>query len=511
MLFTSYAFIGFVLVLLVLYYAVPRRFQKLILFVGNVCFYVMSGWTNLIFMGITILSTYGAARWIGNNIDAQKAYVKERKEELSREEKKAYKAKEKKKRKLIAALAVILNVALLALVKFPNRIFLFLMPMGISFYTLMSLGYLLDVYWEKQKPEKSLFRFALFVSFFPQLVQGPISRFKDLSESLYAEHALDWKNIYYGFVRVLWGFFKKLVIADRLSVVIATISGDFDTYNGAYIFLEMFLYTIQLYADFSGGIDITIGVAQMLGVEMAENFIRPYFSKSLKEYWRRWHITMSTWFRDYLFYPISITKTMQNFSKFLRAHFGDYIGKRLPVYVASFIVWFVTGIWHGTTSNFIVWGLVNYVILMISEELEPAYAAFHEKCIPAETKGWRVFMVLRTFTMLCFLKLFDCYQSAGEVFRAYGSAFTFAKLDELVHGGWLQLGMSLADYVVVAVGSVVILTVSLIQRRESVRDQLSRKPFALQAGVVMALFLVTLIFGAYGMGYDASQFIYNRF
>ncbi|MBQ1607849.1 MAG: MBOAT family protein, partial [Lachnospiraceae bacterium] len=131
--------------------------------------------------------------------------------------------------------------------------------------------------------------------------------------------------------------------------------------------------------------------------------------------------------------------------------------------------------------------------------------------IPAEAKGWRVFMVLRTFTMLCFLKLFDCYQSAGEVFRAYGSAFTMKHFGEIVSGGWLELGLSLADYVVVAVGSVVILTVSLIQRPESVRDQLSRKPFALQAGVVMALFLVTLIFGAYGMGYDASQFIYNRF
>ncbi len=511
MLFTSYEFIGFVLVLLVLYYAVPRQWQKAVLFAGNIIFYYTSGWQNLIFVGITTISTWIAAMAVGKNSENAKAYVKAHKDELDREAKKAYKSREKQKRKWITTAAVVLNVGLLTFVKLPMDSLRILMPMGISFYTLMSLGYLLDVYWEKHKPEQNLFRFALFVTFFPQLVQGPISRFKDLSESLYAQHPLDWKNIYFGGTRVLWGFFKKLVIADRLSVVIATISGDFETYNGAYIFLEMFLYTIQLYADFSGGIDITIGVAEMLGVEVTENFIRPYFSKSLKEYWRRWHITMSTWFRDYLFYPISITKTMQNFSKFLRAHFGDYIGKRLPVYVASFIVWFVTGIWHGTTSNFIVWGIVNYIILMISEELEPAYAKFHEKCIPADAKSWRVFMVLRTFTMLCFLKLFDCYQSAAEVFRAYGSAFTMKHFGELVHGGWLQLGMSVADYVVVAVGSLVILAVSLIQRPESVRLQLSRKPFAFQAGVIMVLFLVTLIFGAYGMGYDASQFIYNRF
>ena len=510
MLFTSYAFLGFVLVLLVLYYAVPKRFQKIVLFCGNVFFYFASGWTNLIYLGVTILSTYTAGVLCGKNRDAQKEYLTAHKEELDREAKKAYKAKEKNKRKLIIGLAIVLNVVLLTIVKLPKQ-FGLVMPMGISFYTLMSLGYLLDVYWEKQKAEKNLFRYALFVSFFPQLVQGPISRFGELSESLFKEQDLDWKNIYFGFYRILWGFFKKLVIADRLSVVIATISGDFETYNGAYIFLEMFLYTIQLYADFSGGIDITIGVSEMLGIYVTENFIRPYFSKSLKEYWRRWHITMSTWFRDYLFYPISITKTMQNFSKFLRKHFGDRIGKRLPVYVASFIVWGVTGIWHGTTSNFIVWGIVNYIILMISEELEPLYEKFHENVIPADHKAWRFVMVLRTFIMLCFLKLFDCYISAGQVFKAYGSAFTFRHFGEMVTGGWLQLGLSAVDYLIVALGSFTMLFVSLIQRKESVRVQLSRKSFGLQATVGVTLFLVTLIFGAYGMGYDASQFIYNRF
>lgn len=510
MLFTSYAFLGFVLVLLVLYYAVPKKLQKVVLLCGNVFFYFASGWTNLIYLLVTILSTYVAGLLCGKNSSAQKAYLKSHKEDLDREAKKAFKAKEKNKRKLIIGAAIVLNVALLTVVKLPAQ-FGLVMPMGISFYTLMSLGYLLDIYWEKQVPEKNLFRYALFVSYFPQLVQGPISRFSDLSETLFKEQSLDWKNIYFGFYRVLWGFFKKLVIADRLATAISTISGDFETYNGSYIFLEMFLYTIQLYADFSGGIDITIGVSEMLGIHVTENFIRPYFSKSLKEYWRRWHITMSTWFRDYLFYPISITKTMQNFSKFLRKNFGDRIGKRLPVYVASFIVWFVTGIWHGTTSNFIVWGIVNYVILMISEELEPMYEKFHEKVIPADHKAWRVVMVLRTFTMLCFLKLFDCYVSAGQVFKAYASAFTFRHFGEMVSGGWLNLGLSGLDYLIAGLGSLTIFIVSLVQRKESVRVQLSRKPFALQAFVCGSLFVATLIFGAYGMGYDASQFIYNRF
>ena len=510
MLFTSYSFIAFAAILVILYYSLPKAAQKYVLFIGNMIFYAASGLTNLVFLFATILSTFFGALWVYRNQEAQKSYLALHKEDLSREEKKAYRNRENKKRFLAVTLVVILNVGLLALVKLPQTGFTFLMPMGISFYTLMSLGYLFDVYRQTRKAEKSLFRYALFVSYFPQLVQGPISRFSEMSKTLFTPHDLSYQNITFGLYRILWGFFKKMVIADRLAVAVGTISGDFASYHGAYIFLEMFLYTIQLYADFSGGIDVTIGLSEMLGISVTENFIRPYFSKSLKEYWRRWHITMSTWFRDYLFYPISITPWMQKFSRFLRKHFGDRIGKRLPVYLASFIVWLVTGIWHGTTSNFIVWGIINYFILMISEELEPLYEKFHARFIPAEKKGWQAFMVLRTFGMLCFLKLFDCYPSAGGVFRAIGSGFTAFSLSE-VTAGWESLGLSAADYIVAGAGSLLILFVSLLQRRRSVRERLSEKSFALRAGVMIALFTATLIFGAYGIGYDASQFIYNRF
>ena len=510
MLFTSYEFIAFAAILLLLYYILPKAAQKYVLFCGNMIFYAVTGWQNLIFLFVTICTTFGAALWVDKNLKAQKEQLALHKADWDREQKKAYRSGEKTKRKMAVAIAAIVNVGFLAFVKFPHTQFRFLMPMGISFYTLMSLGYLFDVYRETQEAEKNLFRYALFVSYFPQLVQGPISRFNELSETLFKEHDFEGKNITFGLYRILWGFFKKLVIADRLAVAVGTISGDFETYHGSYIFLEMFLYTIQLYADFSGGIDVTIGLSEMFGIHVTENFIRPYFSKSLKEYWRRWHITMSTWFRDYLFYPISITPWMQNLSKFLRKKCGERIGKRLPVYLASFIVWAVTGIWHGTTSNFIVWGIINWFILMVSEELEPLYEKFHARFIPASRRGWQAFMVLRTFTMLCFLKLFDCYATAGEVFRAFGSAFSEPNPGE-VGANLFSLGLTPWDYLVAGCGALLMLVVSLLQRRESVRLQLSKKSFALRVAVGMGLFLVTLIFGAYGVGYDASQFIYNRF
>ncbi|HOB20919.1 MAG TPA: MBOAT family O-acyltransferase, partial [Candidatus Atribacteria bacterium] len=251
--------------------------------------------------------------------------------------------------------------------------------MGISFYTFQTMGYIIDVYRGKHPAERNFFKLALFVSFFPQLIQGPISRFSDLAQTLYKEHSFDSRNISFGIQRILWGYFKKVVLADRILVAVNTLIKNPDTYQGAYVLIGMLFYAYQLYADFTGGIDITIGIAQVLGIEVKENFHRPYFSKNIVEYWRRWHITMGTWFRDYLFYPLSVSKPMLNISKHSRRLFGEALGKRIPVYLSTFIVWFATGIWHGASWNFIVWGLMNCVVILISQELKPFYDWFHSR------------------------------------------------------------------------------------------------------------------------------------
>ncbi|MDE5867108.1 MAG: MBOAT family protein, partial [Lachnospiraceae bacterium] len=344
------------------------------------------------------LTTYFAALKIGQNADRQSAYLREHKEEMSKEEKRAYKdgCKSIRLRWLVAC--ILLNIGILAVVKYTNffisnvngvlgafgstkqlSFMTLALPMGISFYTFQAMGYLIDVYRGTVPAQTNPFRFALFVSFFPQLIQGPISRYGDLAKSLYEEHEFDSKTVCYGLQRMLWGYFKKMVIADRVLIGLNTIIGDAGTYRGAYVFVAMLFYTLELYADFTGGIDITIGIAQTMGITVCENFIRPHFSKSLKEYWRRWHISMGDWFRDYIFYPVTSSKPMQKFSKFSRNHFGKVIFRRLPVYASSFIVWFATGIWHGASWNFIVWGISNFVVLMISEELEPLYARFHAR------------------------------------------------------------------------------------------------------------------------------------
>ena len=313
------------------------------------------------------------------------------------------------------------------------------LPMGISFYTFQTMGYIIDVYRGTCRAEKNLFRLALFVSFFPQLVQGPISRYSDLAKSLYERHDFDTRTVAYGLYRILWGYFKKAVIADRILTAVNAIIQNPDTYQGGFVFVGMMFYAFELYADFTGGIDITIGIAETMGITVAENFRRPYLSKNIKEYWNRWHITMGTWFTDYIFYPISVCKPMLNVSKASRAKFGDFIGKRVPVYLSSFAVWFTTGIWHGASWNFIVWGLMNFVVIMISQECEPLYKKFHNRFHVKDKRWYGVFEILRTILLMSSLRMFDCYRDVPLTFRMFGNMFTHFRLSELHTGAFLEL------------------------------------------------------------------------
>lgn len=531
MLFTSYEFIIFVTVTFLLYYGIPKKWQWMLLLAASYVFYFLAGASYLPYIFATTVSSYLAARKISALRAGETAYLKEHKEALTREERKAYKAAAKKKRWHWLLACLLLNLGILAVCKYTNFTIAnlnallgafgstkqlafakLILPMGISFYTFQTMGYLIDVYRGKYEAEKNPFRLALFVSFFPQLVQGPISRFDELSQTLFQEHSWDAQTISFGLQRILWGYFKKLVLADRMLVAVNALIRSPEEYQGAYAFVGMLFYAFELYCDFTGGIDITIGVAELFGIRVTENFRRPYFSKNIKEYWNRWHITMGTWFTDYIFYPISVCKPMLKLSRFSREHLGDAIGKRVPVYLSSFAVWFTTGIWHGASWNFIVWGLGNFVVIMISQELEPLYRRFHRQFPKADGAwGFRAFRVVRTVLLMSSLRMFDCYRDVPLTFRMFGSMFTTGNWSILWNGKLLTLGLTLTDYAILLLGLLLVLSVSLIQRRGSVREQIRKRPVAVRTALWYGLFLAVLLFGAYGVGYDASQFIYNQF
>ena len=538
--FTSFEFLCFLAITVLLYYLIPKKLQWVLLLVASITFYTFAGGFYLPYILITIVSSYIVSLLIKKNADREKAYIQENKTNLDKEQRKAYKAKEKKKRFSILIVGLIINFGMLAVLKYTgfaisnlnSIIHLFgaentigipdlLLPLGISFYVFQTTGYLIDVYREKTHAETNIFKLGLFVSFFPQLLQGPISRHSDLANQLFEGHKCQWDNISAGLLRIAYGYFKKLIIADTVMIAISKIIGAPDTYTGVYVIFLILAYSVQIYADFTGGIDITIGIAEMLGIKLHENFDHPFASKSTKEYWNRWHITMGSWFTDYVFYPLSICKPMQKLSKWSRSKLGNALGKRIPVYLATIFTWFLTGLWHGASWNFIVWGVLNGVIILISRELEPLYARFRKK-FPRLTASaaYGGFMCVRTFFLMGAVRILDCYRDVPVTAKAFASIFyDFSHWGDLVSGSFMEkLGLSLPVWIVMGLSTVLIFFVSRASGAASgtggkdtpVADRLSTRP-VLWTLACLGLAVTVLIFGSYGMGFDAGAFIYGTF
>lgn len=530
MLFTSYSFIAFLAVLFLTYYVIPKKYQWMLLLAASYLFYGLASVKYLGYIIFTTVTTYLISRKLDTLYKAQAIYLTDNKE-LPKEEKKAYKNSIKSQQWKWLLGCLILNFGMLAVVKYTNfaianvnfiaqamgsthqlSFWNLVLPMGISFYIFKSMSYIIDVYRGKYSAENNLFKLALYVSFFPQIIQGPISRFNDLSVTLFSGHDFCSKNFHFGMQRILWGFFKKIVIADRLLVGVNTLTQDTNTYTGVFVFIAMISYAFLLYADFTGGIDITIGIAQVLGIKTMENFDRPYLSKSIVEYWRRWHISMGAWFKDYVFYPLSVSKPMIALSKSSRKRFGDAIGKRLPLYITTMTVWFTTGLWHGASWNFIVWGMLNGFFIILSIEFKSVAEWFHNKFNVKDKIAFQSFQVVRTFLLMSSIRMLDVYKDVSLTFKMFGSMFTTFNYGELFNGSLMNLGLTMADYVILAVAFSILIIVSY-QKREgnSIRAKLAEKPMMIRVMVDYALILLILIFGTYGFDYDSSQFIYNQF
>lgn len=536
---TSFPFLIFAAVTVLLYYLVPKRAQWVVLLVASALFYAAAGGWYLPFILTTILTTFFLARVIEKRAKDDGDYIAAHKADMTKEERKAYKAAGKKKRFRILVCGLVLNFGILAVLKYTgftvsivNDILgLFtentltvpslILPLGISFYTFRSTAYLIDVYRSKAQAATNLGKYALFISFFPAVMQGPICRYKDLALQFDAPHRAEWENLSAGLLRLLWGMFKKLVVADTLMVAVKTIVGTPEDFGGMYVLLLIILYSAVIYGDFTGGIDITIGLSRMLGLRLTENFNRPFSSRSTAEYWNRWHITMGSWFTDYVFYPLSICHSMQRLSKWSRAHLGKAIGMRFPVYFATLLTWFLTGLWHGASWNFIVWGLLNGVIILISRELEPLYAKFRKRFPKLTASGfYGGFCCVRTFFLMGAVRILDCYRDVPVTFKAFASMFyDFTHWRDLTDGSVMdKLGLSLPVCITVALATVLIFFVSRAGRTEEtgvagishVADRLASRP-VLWTLCCLGLAVTVLVFGSYGIGFDAGAFIYGTF
>ena len=240
-----------------------------------------------------------------------------------------------------------------------------LLPIGISFYTLQAVGYMADVYWEKIPAQRHLGKLALFLGFFPQIMEGPISMYGQTGEALWKGEDLRGENLSAGSGRILWGLFKKMIVADRLYVLVKAVFEHYQDYSGSIVAFAAIAYTLQLYMEFSGCMDIVIGSGRLFGVRLPENFCRPFASRNAAEFWRRWHITLGAWLKTYVFYPVSVSRLVKKWNRFGKKHLGKYLTRLGATALCLFPVWLCNGLWHGASWNYIFWGIYYLIFLLL--------------------------------------------------------------------------------------------------------------------------------------------------
>ena len=502
------------------YHIIPRRVRWVVLLVASFGFYAARSLSGLPFILVTTLSTWLGALRIDRIAGAAKERLRAGKATLSAEEKKQIKANARSRERAWLFAVLVLNFALLAVLKYTDDVLGLagrsplglVLPLGISFYTFQSMGYLIDVYSGKYAAERSLPRFALFVSFFPQLIQGPIGRYDQLGRQLREPHDFDYDNMVRGLMLMLWGLFKKLVIADRaLGLVDTVFSAPAGEYGGAACVVAVLFYAVQQYCDFSGGIDLVAGIAQLFGISLAPNFRRPYFSVSLADFWRRWHISLGAWMRDYVFYPFALTRPVAHLSKAAKGRFGAGFARALPAALGNLLVFLLVGLWHGATSNYILWGLYNGVILAFSALMEPVYKRMNAR-LPRLTasKGFTVLRVLRTFVIVNIGWFFDRCAHGADALRMMGSVLTSWQGDQLALIP--TLGVSPVDLRVLGLATLLLFFVSLAQERGvQVREKVCALWLPLRWLVLLGGVMVVLLCGVWGSGFNEAAFIYYQF
>ena len=509
---TSFSFFVFFLFSLIVYYAAPSRFRWCVLLFTSVIFFLLSGsqWPGL-FLLAGIATTFISAGQI----------------------EKYQTAGNKKRCRLALAAGIIINIGILAYLKYSDftasNINLILSifhisarvhipvpqsPIGVSFYTLQAVGYLLDVYWGVTNRETNPFKTALFIGYYPQLISGPIARHEDMNKTLFTPHTLNLQQIVYGLERMLWGLFKKLVISTRVGIIVDTIYGDPETYAGFYIWLAALLFMLQLYTDFSGCMDIIIGASECYGVVLPENFRTPFFSQSVQEFWQRWHITLGSWLKDYILYPILRTKTWKKMTKWIKERYGKKAAKQIPAYLAMLCVWLLIGLWHGGKWKYVLGqGLWFFTCIVLSQALDPTFTKMKQKLrINDRAFSYKMFRSLRVYCLVCFGNIFFRLDSIPAAFHAIKLGLSRWNPEIFFDESLYALGLDQKDFRLMIVSLFVLLLISVIQEKHgSIRRQLEKQNIVFRYFILLALLFSVVIFGVYGPGYDAAAFIYEAF
>ena len=389
-------------------------------------------------------------------------------------------------------------------------------PDKISYFALIIIAYITDVYWGKSKALKNPGKALLFASYFPLMTSGPIVTIEQMEGQLWGEkHRFSYDRCVRGMQRVLWGLFKKLVLSERLAVVVSAIYEYYEAYNGFYIPVAAALFAMQLYCDFSGLMDIVLGISEVLGITLPENFDTPFYSLNLSEFWRRWHITLGAFLRDYVLYPIQSSSAFKSLRKFCKKHLGKGYEKKynIPLYLGLLISWFLIGLWHGGGWNYIFGvGLYMWAVIVTGELLSPVFRwlvrVLH---INTECASYRLFLRIRTAILFMFGLSFFRANTLRDGFLMWKGAFTKFNPWIFFDESLLKLGLDRREWGILLCGLLLLFVVSHFSQKGDVRDAIRRQNFVARFLVFAALFVIVIVYGYYGAYYNAADFIYGRF
>jgi len=509
-------FFCFFIIVAVIYFICPRKLQWISLLAASLYFY----WKNQSYVNtgiflLIILVNFFSALFMGE---------------------------EHKHRKAAFRFAIVFDVLLLCIFKyagfFSDFITLFLKktgqvayiayveklvslaeyfaPMGISYFALILIGYVCDVYWCKVKAQKNPGKLILFTSFFPQMTSGPIVKYEEMEGQLWdIKHSFSYENMVRGGERLLWGIFKKSVLAERCAVIVNTIYSTYEVYAGFYIWIAAAMFALQLYCDFSGLMDIVLGFSEILGIKLPENFKTPFYSLNLSEFWRRWHITLGGFLRDYVLYPVQRTKLFRNIRKICKEKLGKGYEKKwnLPLHLSLLVSWFLIGLWHGGGWNYIFGvGIYMWAVIVIGEILSPVFKWIVKILhINTDCDSYRLFLRLRTFIFFIFGLSFFRAESLSAGFDMWKRAFSQFNIWIFFDKSLYNLGLDRTEWGILIFGLVLLFVVSFISQKKDFRDYLKEQNFLFRIIIFSVLFIMIICYGYYGVSFNAADFIYGRF
>ncbi|MCI6349573.1 MAG: MBOAT family protein [Tenericutes bacterium] len=518
----------FLPLVIIIYSISPKKYRYIVLLLSSYIFFYSISSYLITYSLISTILIYIITKILSKLKDKEKLLT----ESLEKEERKIIKKKYLKKRKLTLIIGIISLLITLILTKYLNFITIsfndlmkilnvnfkihfsnLIAPIGISFYTLEGISYLVDVYNGKCEKENNILKLSLYLTFFPKLMEGPITRYNEIKDSLYAGNKINYKNLTFGLQRITYGLIKKIVVANRIHNVIDPIFANYLKYDGGVLFIGIILYVIELYMDFSGIMDIVIGTSEIFGITLPENFKRPFFSRSISDFWSRWHVTLGTFFKDYIFYPVSLSKFSRNLTSKMRKKLGNHFGPLVSGTVALLLVWLSNGLWHGANYNFIAFGLYHFTFILLGNIFSPLLNSFYTKSnINKDNFVIKVLSITKTTIIVIFGEIFFRAMSLKSALHIIKEIFTNFNLKFLYNHTFLKLGLDSKDIIIIILTIIIVFIIGILNEKNiSVREEISKKNIIIRWAIYYLLIFYLLIFGAYLGPYTPVDPMYASF